>query len=219
MKFLSNFVEKIKKNKMTIGNGILYNKYLLYFILLISFTDLLYYAIAKKYIFIIIFFIIGYLTHFFSKNMTVIMCIALVFTNILSIGITKGSIVNEGLTNKKPNIKEKLNGSDDEMDDDLEDLKKVINQSKSTTKPLPKLPKPPSNNKKSNSRNKDEDKMGDDFEFEDEDEIEGLSDKTTELMKTQKELMKNMNTLAPMLEQAENFLEKFKKNENAGNAN
>lgn len=218
MKFLSNFVEKIKKNKMTIGNGILYNKYLLYFILLISFIDLLYYAIAKKYIFIIIFFIIGYLTHFFSKNMTVIMCIALAFTNILSIGTTKGSIVNEGLTNKKSDkdIKEKSNGSDDEIDDDLEDLKKLINQSKPTTKPQPKLPKPPkppSKTKKSNIENEDEYEMKDDFG--NEDEMEGLSGKTSELVKTQKELMANMNTLAPMLKQAEDFLEKFKKNENA----
>ena len=51
-----------------------------------SIVAIKYYAIAKKYIFIIIFFIIGYLTHFFSKNMTVIMCIAIVFTNILSFG-------------------------------------------------------------------------------------------------------------------------------------
>ena len=91
--------------KVNNGNGILYNKYLLYFILIVSLTDLLYYAIAKKYLFIIIFFIIGYLTHFFSKNMTVIMCISLAFTNILSIGSKGGRIVNEGF--KEGNKKKK----------------------------------------------------------------------------------------------------------------
>ena len=102
--------------KVNNGNGILYNKYLLYFILIVSLTDLLYYAIAKKYLFIIIFFIIGYLTHFFSKNMTVIMCISLTFTNILSMG-AKGRIVNEGF---KDGLKKKLTTKEDESDKTLD---------------------------------------------------------------------------------------------------
>ena len=180
MNFLSNFFEKMKKNKTTtaIGNGILYNKFILYFILFISFTDLLYYAIAKKYIFIFIFFIIGYLTQFFSKNMTVIMCIALAFTNILSFGTSNISIVNEGFQ-EGATTKSKKDKTTDEITDKLEEI--------------------------------EEDELDMSLENKMEDSgIEGLSDKTKELMKTQKELMKNMETLKPMLAQAEGFLEKFK---------
>lgn len=195
MKFLSKFFEKMKKNKTTIGNGILYNKYLLYFFLLISFTDLLYYAIAKKYIFIIIFFIIGYLTHFFSKNMIVIMCIALVFTNILSFGTSKRSIVNEGFKEgaKSVHFAEPLEKSLEEN--------KVVNKKETKVKTI-KLENMDNTATKSlsNLQNQNEGESG----------IGGLSEKTMELMKTQQELMKNMETLAPMLKHAEGFLEKFK---------
>ena len=184
MNFLSKFVDKMKKNKMIVGNGILYNKYLLYFILLISFTDLLYYAIAKKYIFIIIFFIIGYLTHFFSKNMTVIMCIALVFTNILSFGTSNRSIVNEGFTEEDTDGKKNKS------------LKKSALKKTGKEIDLSEI-----------------DKITKSVSFENESGVDGLNDKTKQLMETQKELMKNMKTLEPMLKQAEDFLEKFQSND------
>ena len=169
--------------KVNNGNGILYNKYLLYFILIVSLTDLLYYAIAKKYLFIIIFFIIGYLTHFFSKNMTVIMCISLAFTNILSMGSKGGGIVNEGFKEEKGKGK----------------------RTKSPTTKPPTKPPTKSPNKEKMSQKK--------VSFTDEPEKEGmksLDEKTKELMETQKQLMDNMKNLEPMLSKAEGFLEKFK---------
>ena len=70
----------------------------LYFVLLVALADLLYLATAGKYEFAAIFIMIGFLTSFFSKNMTVIMVVAIVATSVLQFGRLAGV---EGLENKE----------------------------------------------------------------------------------------------------------------------
>jgi hypothetical protein len=70
----------------------------LYFVLLVALADLLYLATAGKYEFAAIFIMIGFLTSFFSKNMTVIMVVAIVATSVLQFGGLAGV---EGLENKE----------------------------------------------------------------------------------------------------------------------
>ena len=70
----------------------------LYFVLLVALADLLYLSVAGKYEFAAIFVMIGFLTSFFSKNMTVIMVVAIVATSILQFG---GAAGIEGLENKE----------------------------------------------------------------------------------------------------------------------
>lgn len=75
----------------------------LYFVLLVALANLLYLSVAGKYEFVAIFVMVGFLTSFFSKNMTVIMVVALVATSVLQFGSVAGV---EGLENKEPEKKE-----------------------------------------------------------------------------------------------------------------
>ena len=70
----------------------------LYFVLLVALADLLYLSVAGKYEFAAIFVMIGFLASFFSKNMTVIMVVAIVATSVLQFGGLAGV---EGLENKE----------------------------------------------------------------------------------------------------------------------
>jgi hypothetical protein len=70
----------------------------LYFVLLVALADLLYLSVAGKYEFTAIFVMIGFLASFFSKNMTVIMVVAIVATSVLQFGGLAGV---EGLENKE----------------------------------------------------------------------------------------------------------------------
>lgn len=76
----------------------------LYFVLLVALANLLYLSVAGKYEFAAIFVMVGFLTSFFSKNMTVIMVVAIVATSVLQFGGVAGV---EGMESKEPEKKEK----------------------------------------------------------------------------------------------------------------
>ena len=64
----------------------LHNKYLLYFILILSICDLLLFAYLGELIYVIIYILVGVVTSFFTKNMIVILTIAMVVTNLIRYG-------------------------------------------------------------------------------------------------------------------------------------
>ena len=74
------------KNALKDSGKILHNRFVLYFVLLLALADLLYLAMGGEYISVAIFLLSGFVTSFFSKNMMVVMCIAMVITNILKYG-------------------------------------------------------------------------------------------------------------------------------------
>jgi hypothetical protein len=59
------------------------NKYFLYFLLFLSVTNLLGYLMMKNFNAIAIFLVVGLLVYYFSKNMSVILLVSLVVTNLL----------------------------------------------------------------------------------------------------------------------------------------
>ena len=69
------------------------SKYFLYFLLVLAVTNLLGYLMMKKFNAIALFLIVGVLMHYFSKNMTVILLVCLVVTNLLM----SRSIFKEGM--------------------------------------------------------------------------------------------------------------------------
>jgi hypothetical protein len=79
IKKAQNFFKKSNFN-------LLNNKYLLYFVLILSICDLLLFAYLGDFWFIIIFVLIGLITSFFSKNMIVILTMAVALTNIIKFG-------------------------------------------------------------------------------------------------------------------------------------
>ena len=79
------YIHKMK-NALKDSGKILHNRFVLYFVLLLALADLLYLAMGGEYISVAIFLLSGFVTSFFSKNMMVVMCIAMVITNILKYG-------------------------------------------------------------------------------------------------------------------------------------
>lgn len=65
---------------------ILHNRAVLYFVLFLAIANLLILAVGEEYKYISVFFLTGFVTSFFSKNMMVVLCIAMVITNILKFG-------------------------------------------------------------------------------------------------------------------------------------
>ena len=91
---------------------ILHNRFILYIVLFLALSDISFLVMGSEFVLVSIFILSGFVTSFFSKNMIVIMCIALVITNILRYGTNINT--QEGLDNKPT-----LNSDTDTMDEDL----------------------------------------------------------------------------------------------------
>lgn len=85
-----SFVSSLKqiKNKLIApsNNAFIHNKFILYFIFFLSLADLLILTVEKDYVSVSIFILVGILVTYFSKNMLIILFIALTFTNIIKYG-------------------------------------------------------------------------------------------------------------------------------------
>ena len=179
MNFLKMF------NSASSGNNpLLRNKILLYFIVLLSFFNILLLANSSDFWFVLIFGLVSFLTSFYSKNMIVILCIGLVITNVLKYGVKIR--VNEGLDNIDSNptptptptpapVKVPTLPTGETANDIISSLTKSMNIG-------------------SNIGN---------------DDMNNLQKKADDLVATQEKLMKNMSSLGPLLEKAEGFLTKY----------
>jgi hypothetical protein len=93
---------------------ILNNVFLMYIVLFASIADLLYLVSIGEHTNVIVFAVAAYITSIFSKNMSVVLIVALAITNICHLG--KGIIVKEG-------FKESEEDPEDTEDaDDTEDV-------------------------------------------------------------------------------------------------
>ena len=97
------------KSVASIPKSILYNRFLLYFIFAITIGNVVQLMTQQDHTSVVIMVIVGILTSFFSKNMVVIMCVALAVTNVLKYGT---QIRTEGFKDK---------GKSEDEDDDEED--------------------------------------------------------------------------------------------------
>jgi hypothetical protein len=113
------------KDVSSVAKGIIYNKYVLYFVFLIALLNLLYAAVEQNYLYCILFVLIGFLTSFFNKNMTVILTITIAGATMISnIIVGKEIKLEEGLTNIDAGDDERipanlLNSSSGNTDDRL----------------------------------------------------------------------------------------------------
>lgn len=84
-----------------VAKGIIYNKYILYAVFIIALFNLLSAAVEQNYLYCVLFVLIGFLTSFFNKNMTVILTITIASATVISnIVIGKKMKLEEGLANK-----------------------------------------------------------------------------------------------------------------------
>ena len=78
---------KLKGSSVSsISHNILHNRFVLYFVFIIAIGDLFYMGVKNDFIPISIFIASGLLTSFFSKNMVVILIIAIVVSAVIRLG-------------------------------------------------------------------------------------------------------------------------------------
>ena len=121
-----------KKSSLEKSKFLLTNKYVLIFVFIVSIGNIVQLATEGDYTAIAIILLIGLITSFFSKNMMVIMIIAIAFANVLKFGtkITKPWIGNEGFETEpepepepetpEPDVKEKKGEKKETIKEPLE---------------------------------------------------------------------------------------------------
>ena len=112
-------------NKTEVNKNILYNKYLLYFLFIISFGNFFIELMKGNMYFVAIYILIGFLTSFFNKNMIVILSMAVIFANVLNYG--RNSTL-EGYEDKEKKEKKEKNykNKDDDEDKEKNQVDKVL---------------------------------------------------------------------------------------------
>tara|TARA_B100000123_G_scaffold272478_1_gene255359 strand:- start:2212 stop:2787 length:576 start_codon:yes stop_codon:yes gene_type:complete len=185
MKFLSNLSKQAKKFNPKI---LLQNKIVLYLVAATAIVDILVLANEKDYNSVLVFVIIGFLVSFFSKNMIIILLSAILFTEAFKTLLNK----KEGMENKKKKKKQEgLEHEDDEEDDEEdEDEEEESNTIKLDMEQTAAAKADEELEKKQRTY----DKLKDDF---------------NEFQSIQKDIIKNMKEIDPLLTKAESFIEKF----------
>jgi len=178
---------------------LLKSRVLLYLLLLLSIVYLLVTIMAGNFVFCAIFFLIGFLTSFFSKNMIVIMVVSLVTTNLLKITINP----KEGFEGRDKESRKKRDS--DDSDDD-----KSVNTSKPTSTPTSTPTSKPTSKPTSNptattsAKSKNDDPKMTSATLDIQKNFKRLAD-------IQLKMLENISELKPVLMQSKDTLEQIKK--------
>lgn len=215
------------------------NKYMLYFVLFLVLADLLIFAMAKDYVYIAIYIVIGFIAKLFTKNMLIILIVSMIVTNAIRYGSNISA--KEGMKDKEGNtnlidkaIKEELSKF---SDDEINYIRSVKDGQVEGLDGLSEEEENIFNRMKEISSNEDAEEVIEDLEDEidkndisvDDKEgmkngsskkkkVEGLSKKVESLTlnnkkikEAQNKLISSMKNLEPMLSQAETFMKQFSK--------
>jgi hypothetical protein len=118
----TNFINTILKYKPDL-NSLLTNRVVLYLFFFVAIVDVIYLANSKDMQSLITLLLVGFLTSFFSKNMIVILCIALCVTHVLKYGTASRSL--EGMENSDDS-KDDAGSDDDKADAKKKAIEKVM---------------------------------------------------------------------------------------------
>jgi hypothetical protein len=202
--------KRIGKVLPSMQGGFLTNKWILYLVLFSAIFDLFYFYQKGDMYALTIFFIIGFLVSFFSKNMVVILILAIALTHLIRYGKNLSEGFKDGddddeeegkksETFEDPDATESPEGFEGEDDD--EEVKKSETFEDPTEEP--ETFEDPTEEPETF---KSADKIAETANV-----VNGFSSSNVDaraqtLIDTQQKLMKSMETLKPMLDKAEGFL-------------
>lgn len=167
-------------------NPILQNQLVLYLFLFMTLTQVVLFVSNNDTTGIVLMCIIGFLTTFFSKNMIVILCVALTMTNLVKKGMKQ--VGYEGFEDKK----------EEENKETEEDTTKK--EKKESAKVDDEVDNAPNSNE-SSSQTKDEMKR----------EFERLKEEYPEFSALKEDIVDAMVKIDPILDKAETFMNKYSK--------
>jgi hypothetical protein len=209
----------MKMNKNSVKD-LIHNKYLLYFVFIISFFNILGYLSTNNYEAFVLFCFIAFLTNLITKNMTIVLISSIFFTAILSpLIILKKTAVStkEGLDTLK---KDKKNDNDLIEKTNLETANhNTMNEGEQeevvqNTESLDTLNKGIKGGSKKSGNYIDlastlEESYDNLSNMLGNDGINKLTEDTKKLMNQQTELYKNMEAMTPLVGAAQKMLESF----------
>ena len=189
-----NLASKLNKQIKKVNvNSIIQNKVVLYIVGIFSLLYVLFLANQRDFNSVFVFAIVGFVLSFFTKNMIIILVAALLFTHFIKFTIY---FKKEGMENKK---KEGLeNKKKDGMDHDGEENKEEDNDDDA-----PKLDTNEIDVEPKQTDMTEEEKMKKQQEY------DKLKKEFVEFQSIQKDILKNMQEIDPLLSKAENFINKF----------
>lgn len=203
---------KLSKMKYNFA-PLLQNKVVLYTFLAMTIVQVAFFANNRDMAALITLGLVGFITSFFSKNMIVILCVALTTTSILTYGIKKNT--HEGLENQEDTAEDadgegdNVNddegegagaGAVDEKSEDNKKKKKMDDKKKSEdAKPKTDDTEGEKNSAETSDKTKDEKKQ----------EYDNLKQEYPEYKEIQNEIMKGIEKMDPLLQKAEAFINKY----------
>jgi len=201
---IQNAFNQLMKYIPSSSGHMLTNKWVLIFIFIVGFYDVVHFYQRDNMMAFAIFFVVGFLTSFFSKNMIVIIVMAIAVSHL----VAYGNKMSEGLKGKtdeeeeeedmevEEEVEEEVDVEDQEEVDSFVNVKDTTDAIKSTAKTTADAIKSTANDVAMLAKGST---------------VENLPDQTTQLLKKQKELMANMDKLQPLLDSAQKFMGTTKK--------
>ena len=226
---------KLKMPTLPKMGKVLNDKNVLYIVFILAILNILGYLLAKNTEAIAFFLIVGFLTTYFSKNMIVVLLVAMISTSIFTstrMSFGKIGMSKEGMENKEKksddDSKKKDDASKDEKDKD--DKKDNVDHKEGFEK-KPTIANKSTSDKKKDSKDEvdgaEEPKKtnkSDVFVSQAEnlenayknlegmigkDGITGLTSQTENLLKNQTQLLNNIKGMEPFIASAENLMNKL----------
>jgi len=167
-------------------NPVLQNQLVLYLFLFMTLTQVVLFVSNNDTTGIVLMCIIGFLTTFFSKNMIVILCVALTMTNLVKKGMKQ--VGYEGFEDKK---------EEENKETEENTTKKEKKESAKVDDEIDDAP----NSNESSSQTKDEMKR----------EFERLKEEYPEFSALKEDIIDAMVKIDPILDKAETFMNKYSK--------
>lgn len=186
---LPNF-GKLLKMKYNM-NPVLQNQVVLYLFLFMTLTQIVVFVSKNDITGIVLMCLVGFLTSFFSKNMIVILCVALTMTNLLKKGMKQAGY--EGFEDKE----------------DKEEEEKEEEPKKKNDKPKKKVEKKDDDEEEYEIPNSNElsEKTKDEMKR----QFEELKKDYPEFKELQDDLLEGLKKMDPILDKAETFMNKYSK--------
>jgi hypothetical protein len=176
------------------SSQLLHSRAALYILAIVSLIQIIYFASAKDINAMFIFLIVGFLTSFFSKNMVVILFVALIITHLLRCDIRKSNY--EGAENM-----------DDEKNMDGEKKMDSATPAAADMKAPPDVVAAAKNSAEISIEANDAKKLAD---AEKKKELyDKLKADFVEFQTIQKDILAGMKEIDPLLNKAESFISKF----------
>ena len=201
---------------------LLNDKNVLYIVFVVAILNLLGYLITNNLEAVVFFLIVGFLSTYFSKNMIIVLIIAIITTSIFAttrspkvIYTTKEGM--ESMREGKKNMGKSIDKDGKKVDKDAQKEKvgqdATSDDADTTTEGMDDIEGEPVNQSKTKGKGNRIDYANTlEKAYENlqttigEGGVEGLTQQTAGLLKNQKELMDNINQMTPFIKTAESFI-------------